>query len=82
MLQEMTHDNPYDQSEQEARDEDRRQALQDGAEEAENERRQMGKVYWWDTDADQEMTVGLDCCPHRVPYGSDCDQCDDEDGED
>jgi hypothetical protein len=29
-------------------------------------------------DADEPMTVGLDCCPHYVPYGSDCDQCDED----
>jgi hypothetical protein len=27
------------------------------------------------------MTVGLDCCPHYVPYGSDCDQCDEDDAD-
>lgn len=27
-------------------------------------------------DGNEEMTVGLDCCPHHVPYGSDCDECD------
>ncbi len=30
-------------------------------------------------DADEPMTVGLDCCPHNVPYGSECDQCDEDD---
>lgn len=38
----MIHDNPYDQREQEARDEDRRQALADQADEAFNERRLLG----------------------------------------
>lgn len=83
----MANDNPYDQQEQDARDEDRRRDLQDGAEEAENERRQLGPLYWtalddedgYPADQDEEMTVGLDCCPHFVPYGSDCDRCDDED---
>lgn len=32
-------------------------------------------------DADEPMTVGLDCCPHDVPYGSDCDECDEEDAD-
>ncbi|MBZ0104009.1 MAG: hypothetical protein K8H84_00110 [Sulfuricella denitrificans] len=32
-------------------------------------------------DADEPMTVGLDCCPHHVPYGSDCDECDEEDAD-
>jgi hypothetical protein len=32
-------------------------------------------------DADEQMTVGLDCCPHYVPYGSDCDQCDEDDAD-
>ena len=27
-------------------------------------------------DADEPMTIGLDCCPHLNPYGSDCDECD------
>ena len=27
-------------------------------------------------DADEPMTIGLDCCPHLKPYGSDCDECD------
>jgi hypothetical protein len=39
----MTHDNPYDQSDHDNREEDRRQALAEGAEEAENERRQLRK---------------------------------------
>ena len=29
--------------------------------------------------ADEPMTVGLDCCPHYVPYGSECFECDEED---
>ena len=33
-------------------------------------------------DQDEEMTVGLDCCPHMVPYGSDCDQCDEDEADD
>ena len=32
-------------------------------------------------DQDEEMTVGLDCCPHMVPYGSDCDECDEDDAD-
>jgi len=32
-------------------------------------------------DADEPMTVGLDCCPHMVPYGSDCDECDEDDAD-
>ncbi len=32
-------------------------------------------------DADEPMTVGLDCCPHYVPYGSECDQCDEDDAD-
>ena len=32
-------------------------------------------------DADEPMTVGLDCCPHQVPYGSDCDECDEEEAD-
>jgi hypothetical protein len=32
-------------------------------------------------DDDEEMTVGLDCCPHYVPYGSGCDQCDEDDAD-
>ena len=32
-------------------------------------------------DQDEEMTVGIDCCPHMVPYGSDCDECDDDDAD-
>ncbi len=43
----MTHDNPYDAAEEAWRDEDRRQAVQDGAEEAENDRRQLGTAYWY-----------------------------------
>lgn len=46
----MIHDNPYDQAEADGAAEDRRQALQDGAEEAENERRQLGE----DDDEDGE----------------------------
>lgn len=30
---------------------------------------------------DEEMTIGVDCCPHYVPYGSDCDECDEEDAD-
>ena len=30
---------------------------------------------------ESEMTVGLDCCPHYVPYGSDCDQCDEDEAD-
>lgn len=30
-------------------------------------------------DADEQMTVGLDCCPHYVPHGSECFECDEED---
>lgn len=26
----------------------------------------------------EPMTVGLDCCPHQVPYGSDCDACEED----
>ena len=40
----MTHDNPYDQREADWRDEDLRQRRADEAEEAENERRQLGPV--------------------------------------
>lgn len=29
-------------------------------------------------DQDEEMTVGIDCCQHMVPYGSDCFECDDD----
>lgn len=32
-------------------------------------------------DQDEEMTIGLDCCPHMVPYGSDCDECDEEEAD-
>jgi len=32
-------------------------------------------------DQDEEMTVGLDCCPHHKPYGSDCDDCDEDDAD-
>lgn len=32
-------------------------------------------------DQDEPMTVGLDCCPHYVPYGSDCDQCDEDEAD-
>lgn len=32
-------------------------------------------------DQDEEMTVGIDCCPHMVPYGSDCDECDEDDAD-
>lgn len=32
-------------------------------------------------DADEQMTVGIDCCPHYVPYGSDCDECDEYDAD-
>lgn len=32
-------------------------------------------------DQDEEMTVGLDCCPHMVPYGSDCGECDEDDAD-
>ena len=27
---------------------------------------------------DEEMTIGIDCCPHYIHYGSDCYQCDAE----
>lgn len=53
----MIHDNPYDQAEADGAAEDRRQALADGAEEAENERRQLGMAYWYqpyDNDAAYE----------------------------
>lgn len=65
---------PYDQREAAAADEDLRQRRADEADEAFNERRLIG-------DDDEEMTVGLDCCPHFVPYGSDCYQCDDADAD-
>lgn len=26
---------------------------------------------------DEPMMVGLECCPHQVPYGSECDICED-----
>lgn len=32
-------------------------------------------------DQDEEMTVGFDCCPHMVPYGSDCDECEEYDAD-
>lgn len=32
-------------------------------------------------DQDEDMTIGLDCCPHMVPYGSDCDECDEEEAD-
>ena len=35
----------------------------------------------YQADQDDEMTVGLDCCPHYVPYGSDCDECDEDDAD-
>ena len=31
----------------------------------------------WD-DEEDELIVGIDCCPHQVPYGSDCDACFDQ----
>lgn len=34
-----------------------------------------------DEDADEQMTIGLDCCPHYVPYGSDCYECDEEEAD-
>lgn len=48
----MSYDNPYDAAEAAAYEDDRRQALQDGAEEAENERRQLGSAYWLNRDDD------------------------------
>lgn len=33
------------------------------------------------SDTEEQMTVGVDCCPHYVSYGSDCDQCDEEEEE-
>lgn len=27
--------------------------------------------------SDEPLCVGLDCCPHFVPYGSECDECED-----
>ena len=32
-------------------------------------------------DQDDEPIVGIDCCPHQVPYGSDCDACYDEESD-
>ena len=32
----------------------------------------------YQADGDELMTIGLDCCPHYVPYGSDCYECGDE----
>lgn len=26
---------------------------------------------------DEPLCVGLDCCPHFVPYGNECDVCED-----
>lgn len=31
------------------------------------------------SDADEPMTIGVDCCPHMNPYGSDCYECDEDD---
>ena len=32
------------------------------------------------SDADEPMTIGVDCCPHMNPYGSDCCyECDEDD---
>ena len=33
------------------------------------------ELYW----PEPPMTVGIDCCPHYVPYGSECDECDQDD---
>ena len=32
-------------------------------------------------DDDEQMEVGIDCCPHMVPYGGECYECDEYDEE-
>lgn len=34
---------------------------------------------YWD---EPPMEIGVDCCPHYVPYGSDCEECDEDDTDD
>lgn len=66
----MTHDNPYDQREADAAAEDRRQAMQDGAEEAMNECRQLGApAYWWRDDCAESLNDGDDLAPDDDPAG-------------
>ncbi len=71
----MSWDNPYDKAEHDAREEDRRQSLQDGAEEAENERRQLAKHFPVAPELIARSIIAPDC------YGQ-CEECRDQKCED